>query len=162
MQLAFECTTLERVEVRDADANSEEGEGDSTSSEDESIGEGRQGRRPRWKMVRKLRVHTIKTDVASSPRVVLDHTRFNVIISLLTQGVVQATLCEGVQEARMLIRDWLINFFVCYNKVTSTSLEQPDMTLERATACVSAPRLIFSMLKHKLLSRDHVHPDQRV
>ena len=72
-----------------------------------------------------------------------------------------------MQEARTLIKHWLINLIACFNDVVlarkkRATLETLDTFFDKAEPLRFFPRFVFGMLKNRLLSLNHVHPDSRI
>lgn len=119
------------------------------------------------KPVRRLRICTLKLDASSNVGLVYQSTHSDVIMSLLTQQVVQATFDKGLEEARLLLQDWLINFSACYNKAINGATKDnvksvSDMLFLKSPAVQFIPRFVYSLLRNPLLAVEGVHPDYRI
>jgi len=146
IQVAFSYTSLERTQLQAADQSLVELD----------------------VPVRRLRIITLRLDASIDPVKIYAAAHPEVIVTLLTQQVIQAMLENGVKEARFLLTDWLINLIVSYNRaLVGDTKKQPDWqqlfdsVFVRASHLMLLPRFVFAMLKHDLLSLQAVHPDLR-
>src|SRR5687767_12377834 len=64
---------------------------------------------------RRLRVVTRRIDVAQSFTQLYAGVRTSVVLTQLTHQLIHASLEQGLGEARLLAKDWLVNFQSAYN-----------------------------------------------
>jgi hypothetical protein len=57
----------------------------------------------------------IKVDIARSPMAIYDHSSPSMVMGQLTHQIIHASIDRGIDEARNLVKDWLVNLYCCYN-----------------------------------------------
>lgn len=179
IQMAFAYTQLEEVTNSGNNNNSNSSSSSSSSSNSGSStssgggnssgscssGSGNSGPK-RWRMVRRLRICSLQASVSPSFRAMYQSVRPDVVLTLLTQQLIQLTLEKGVNEARTAVQDWLITLLGCFHEHVlgyqeGTNKGTLDLEFSEVDRMQFMPRNVFALLKHKFLAKDS-NPDQRV
>ncbi|KAJ7538391.1 hypothetical protein O6H91_11G046100 [Diphasiastrum complanatum] len=153
IQLAFQYTRIMPL-----------GESDLLGSTVSSEGE-------KFSIKRRLRIRTMSMGVAKSFKDIYESTDSEVVLSILTHKIIEASLEEGVREGRLLLHDWLVILTAQYNEFYKLAQFGQPSTFSRLDAAFSKcprlqplPRLAFALLRSSLLRlhEEGVHPDYRV
>lgn len=86
---------------------------------------------------RRLRILTLRLDVAKSPAEVYAAADAAAILAILVHKIGAAAAAQGLSEGRALLQDWLVLFTASYNRhqnAALTSAEQARRSLP-AHAC---------------------------
>ncbi|KAH7302474.1 hypothetical protein KP509_23G074800 [Ceratopteris richardii] len=120
---------------------------------------------------RRLRIRTVQIEVSRNMGELYESTNSEVVLSILTHKIIQASLEEGIKEARALLHDWLIILVAQYNEFCklarfgqSSTMNKLDVTFSHYPKLQALPRLVFALMRNPLL-RPHeegVHPDYRI
>ncbi len=81
----------------------------------------------RFILQRRLRVCTIPLGVATEGPTVLQGAHPEVIMTCLLHRVLRVAAKEGTGEARLLLRDWLVNLTARYNWLCRASARLPQV-----------------------------------
>lgn len=131
----------------------------------------RRRRVARWQ--RRLRVRTVQAAASNEAKDVLENVNAPVVLALLHHKISRAVADEGLEEGRLLLRDWLVILAAHYNahygvRAFGTPSEDPgpvDCTFAECPALASLPRIAYAMLEGPLLRRlekgGGEHPDAR-
>jgi hypothetical protein len=117
---------------------------------------------------RRLRIVTVRAEASAKPRDILDRAEPDVVMALLSQKVIRAALDDGVDEARLLLQDWLAILFARFNTASGRAGagdgSGSDVTVSFAgcPALVHLPRYVYGLLRHNVMAADNVHPDERI
>ncbi|KAG2486738.1 hypothetical protein HYH03_014664 [Edaphochlamys debaryana] len=160
LQVAFQYTALvaERGPPEhkgDAEAN---GGGGAAAA-----GEGR-----RYWLQRRLRVATYRVMTAATVADVYAHTNPDAVVTLLMHKILRAAEAQGLQEARLLLRDWLVILALNYHRNVHSNLTPQqlstvpaDLHFSQAPLLAPLPRLVYALLRSPLLApfAEGQHPD---
>lgn len=164
MQMAFAYTQLEET------TGSDNADSSIRSSGSNSEGRGNSGgevERRTWRMVRRLRIHTVQAAVAPSIKLFYLSVRPDVVLCMLTQQLIQHTIEKGIDAARISLQDWLVSLHASYHQhvvgfqFKNKEVGPVDLDFSDVDRLEFLPRYVFALLKHKLLS-ENCAPDQRV
>jgi len=114
--------------------------------------------------IRRLRVITVQTDFATSPNELYRLADMQAVVATMMYKVVRECQLTSVLEARILLSDWLVNFYSCLFQVMR--IEQPtlmptvDMLNEDDQFGVIL-RAVYGMLHMDLLNPSDVSDDRR-
>lgn len=75
---------------------------------------------------RRLRILTLRLDVARLPAQVYAAADADAILLLLMHKIGAAAAAQGMPEGRALLQDWLVLFTAAYNRHLSTSLTSAE------------------------------------
>jgi len=124
-----------------------------------------------YTLKRRLRIRTLQIGVAANYAELYESVEPEVILTVLTHKIIQASLEDGVKEARALLHDWLVILTAQYNEYNKLAqFGQPDnsnrvdATFSKCQPLQALPRHVFALLRSSLL-RSHeegVHPDHRI
>lgn len=101
---------------------------------------------------RRRRIHTCRANIARSARDVYKHVDANAMMCVLARQALMTADEEGSTEARRALVDWFIAF--------SSAARKTSNTFEFVTDVV--PRLVYGLLRSKILHPMGSHPDARV
>lgn len=76
---------------------------------------------------RRLRVCTQPIDIAREGLAVLQGARAEAVAACLLQRVLRVASKDGATEARLLLRDWLVNLTARYNWLCRASARLPQV-----------------------------------
>jgi hypothetical protein len=92
--------------------------------------------------------------------------RPDVVVSLLTQQAIAASLEKGVHETRSLLQDWLVNLTLSYQthtlRLAKFTPEAVDTRFIKFEYLQFIPRFIFALLRSPLFAARPVPTDERV
>ena len=91
---------------------------------------------------RRLRILTLRLDVARAPADVFANADADAVLVLLAHKIGRAAAAQGVDEARALLQDWLVLCAAAYNR----QLQQG------ADGLTSAEQARAELLPHKVSS----------
>jgi len=117
-----------------------------------------------WRVVRRLRVATFQAGISSNLPTLYRNVNPTVVLSMLTQQLVQHSLEKGISETRTSLQDWLVHLLGCYHQHIVGFREGGaalDLGFSEVDRLQLLPRYVFALLKHKLLTKD-CSPDYRV
>lgn len=128
-------------------------------------------------LVRKLRVCTVRCGIGHNPTQLYKGADPDPILTLLTHKIIRASLDESRSEGKLLLQDWLLVFLKNYQKhFDKTSyghraiVEQNpnnsnaigeffDVSFSKFGNLKTLPRLVFALIKSKLLAMDATTDD---
>eukprot|EP00958_Prasinococcus_capsulatus_P025539 scaffold4372_cov397-Prasinococcus_capsulatus_cf.AAC.23 len=140
IQVAFQYSKLIAVPAEGADKAGDQDETPATQ-----------------RLVRRLRIFTMRTVVARSVRQVYESCRAEVVLSMLVHKIIRAIMEEGVEEGRLLLQDWLVILTANYNEqyrllqAGNVSASKIDTSFSACDQLQPLPRLVFSLLRSDLL-----------
>lgn len=157
MQMAFQYSILV---PQGEDRNHLSANGNSASSHSQG-----------YVVKRRLRIRTLRMEVAPSFTLLYESADPEVILTVLTHKIIRASLDDGVKEARALLHDWLVILTAQYNDyyklaqyIDPMSMSRLDVAFSKVPKLQALPRHVFALLRNPLL-RSHeegVHPDHRI
>lgn len=141
----------------------------------------------RWVLQRRLRIMTVPMPVASRADMLFKNVEPDTCCALLVHKVLRAAAAEGIDEARALLRDWLVLLISCcvYNRaegfvtpqnpqpatteevlslLPEAGVGQGSLAIDQLPLAVQPlPRLVFALLRSPLLrpARDTAALDRR-
>lgn len=127
--------------------------------------------RSKFVVKRRLRIRTLRYEVARNINQLYDSVDSETILSILVHKVILASLEKGVREGRMLLHDWLVILTAQYNDTfklvdydNGNSVIRVDVSFSQCPQLQPLPRLIFALLRNPLLRfhEEGVHPDYRI
>uniref|UniRef100_A0A0E0DDW3 Sec23/Sec24 trunk domain-containing protein n=1 Tax=Oryza meridionalis TaxID=40149 RepID=A0A0E0DDW3_9ORYZ len=149
LQIAFKYTTIVH-------------QGDTSSDVSNSVS------RSKFTLQRRLRVRTIQYNITANIWDLYDFVDPDVVLTILVHQVILASLSD-VLEARIWLRDWLVNFIAQYNKAYKvvrsggTGMSDIDVDFIHCSQLQPLSRLVFAFLLSPLLQfhGQGIHPDYR-
>jgi len=121
---------------------------------------GKNSDEPRYKVERRLRIHTIQITKSLALPKIYASCDAEVTMLLLTHKLSQELFKKGIKEVRTLLQDWLTLLLVKYNRFIVLSKDQDqafratniDLAFSQFPNLSWLPRLVFGLLKSPLLS----------
>lgn len=119
---------------------------------------------------RRRRVSTAQVSVAAGKKALLESADPEAMLALLTHKVVKASQREGLEEARLMLTDWLVILAARYAEVYGRGAaagkpllggRKVDASFSECVPLQAVPRLVYGLLRTALLQPLNVHPDQR-
>uniref|UniRef100_A0A0D9ZKH9 Sec23/Sec24 helical domain-containing protein n=1 Tax=Oryza glumipatula TaxID=40148 RepID=A0A0D9ZKH9_9ORYZ len=149
LQIAFKYTTIVQ-------------QGDTSDDVSNSVS------RSKFTLQRRLRVRTIQYNITANIWDLYDFVDPDVVLTILVHQVILASLSD-VLEARIWLRDWLVNFIAQYNKAYKvvrsggTGMSDIDVDFIHCSQLQPLSRLVFAFLLSPLLQlhSQGIHPDYR-
>ncbi|EEE60965.1 hypothetical protein OsJ_14735 [Oryza sativa Japonica Group] len=149
LQIAFKYTTIVQ-------------QGDTSDDVSNSVS------RSKFTLQRRLRVRTIQYNITANIWDLYDFVDPDVVLTILVHQVILASLSD-VLEARIWLRDWLVNFIAQYNKAYKvvrsggTGMSDIDVDFIHCSQLQPLSRLVFAFLLSPLLQLhgQGIHPDYR-
>eukprot|EP01105_Mastigella_eilhardi_P020603 TRINITY_DN4919_c0_g2_i1.p1 TRINITY_DN4919_c0_g2~~TRINITY_DN4919_c0_g2_i1.p1 ORF type:complete len:704 (-),score=147.06 TRINITY_DN4919_c0_g2_i1:92-1897(-) len=111
---------------------------------------------------RRMRVHTMKLQTAATAAELYNSCNADVVVALLSQKIMRASLEQGLAEARLLVQDFVVLLATHYIEIAPATAAAPRSLDFAFTTCPSIaplPRLLFGLLKCPLMGTDTVSPD---
>jgi len=124
-----------------------------------------------YTLKRRLRIRTLEIGVAANYAELYESAQPEVILRVLTHKMIQASLEDGVKEARALVHDWLVILTAQYNEYNKLAqFRQPDnsnrvdATFSMCFPLQALPLQVFALLRSPLLQshEEGVHLDHRI
>lgn len=119
--------------------------------------------------IRRLRIVTKPIQISTSIGEIYRTINPDIVVVLLIQQLIHISLEQGMQEARDLIRDWLIYLITRYNiwvkgtaKPKQWTIPDIDITFNACPNLQFISRFIMAIIKNNLLCKTKIHPDKRV
>ncbi|GIL48469.1 hypothetical protein Vafri_4983 [Volvox africanus] len=131
-----------------------------------AAGAGGDGRR--YWLQRRLRVATYRVNIAATVADVYAHANPDAVVTLLMHKVMRVAEAQGMKEARLLLRDWLVVLALCYHRNVHSSLTLQqlatvpvDLHFSQAPQLAPLLRLVYALLRSPLLApfAEGQHPD---
>ncbi|KAG6549307.1 hypothetical protein Mapa_009293 [Marchantia paleacea] len=125
----------------------------------------------RYVLKRRLRVRTVELGLSRNIYELYESADPEVILTILTHKIIQASLNDGVKEGRLLLHDWLVILTAQYNEFYKLARFSQPNTFSRLDVAFSScpqlqplPRHVFALLRSPLLRlhEEGVHPDFRI
>ena len=139
---------------------------ESTSARGEGEGEDVPQPKQRHVMKRRLRIYTKQIEVAKSILDLYDYVDSRAVISLLIHKCGQVMHEKGLEEARSLVEDWMINLVGQYNIQVNRRLieagdtvENPDVIFRECKGLEPIPYLVYGMLRGDIFSHTCISED---
>lgn len=117
---------------------------------------------------RRRRVSTAQVQVAAGKKAIYESADAEAMLALLAHKVVKAAQREGLEEARLMLTDWLVILAARYAEAYGRSATRAQLGGRRVDAAFSecvplqaVPRLVYGLLRTAILQPLNVHPDQR-
>ncbi|XXG62785.1 hypothetical protein AAC387_Pa05g1092 [Persea americana] len=128
------------------------------------------GNKSKHSLKRRLRIRTLQYGMAGNINELYDSVDSEVVLSILVQKVILASLEQGVKEGRILLHDWLVILTAQYNEAyklanyENGSSSRIDVAFSQCPQLQPLPRLVFALLRSSLLRfhEEGVHPDYRI
>ncbi|KAL3689756.1 hypothetical protein R1sor_016065 [Riccia sorocarpa] len=158
IQIAFKYTVILPVEDDEKYASSGSANGSSLT-------------RQRYMLKKRLRLRTVELGIARNIYELYESADPEVVLTMLTHKVIQASLTDGVKEGRLLLHDWLVILTAQYNEFYKLARFEQRNTFTRLDVAFSnspqlqpLPRHVFALLRSPLLllHEEGVHPDYRI
>ncbi len=136
IQLAFQYSLFEPAEEV-------EGLGPGPEGEAAAMAAGERRQKPAHVMKQRLRIYTIQVPVAKSVLDLYDYVDAKAVVSLLVHKCDQVIFDKGLEEARSLVEDWVINlmgeYVISTRKTSLMSLSHVSPSLSRSVSDVRRP-----------------------
>lgn len=119
---------------------------------------------------RRRRISTAQVQVAIGKKALYESADAEAMLALLTHKVVRAAQREGLEEARLMLTDWLVILAARYAEVYGrgavaakplAGARRVDASFSECVPLQALPRLVYGLLRTALLQPLNVHPDQR-
>ncbi|KAL5213982.1 hypothetical protein ABZP36_003134 [Zizania latifolia] len=135
---------------------------------DTSDGVSNPGSRSKFTLQRRLRVRTIQYNTTANIWDLYDFVDTDVVLTILVHQVILASLSD-VLEAKIWLRDWLVNAIAQYNKAYTivrsgdTGISDIDVDFKHCSQLQPLSILVFAFLLSPLLQlhSQGIHPDYR-
>eukprot|EP00002_Diphylleia_rotans_P012002 TRINITY_DN2355_c0_g2_i3.p1 TRINITY_DN2355_c0_g2~~TRINITY_DN2355_c0_g2_i3.p1 ORF type:complete len:495 (-),score=99.48 TRINITY_DN2355_c0_g2_i3:52-1536(-) len=116
------------------------------------------------KLKRMLRVVTIQADIAVNMRQLYSSLEPDVSATLMMHKLARVVVAEGVEQARSLLKDWLVVFVDKYIGHLAPNREavQFDLDYPEYPSLSLFSKLLFGATKSPLLRPTNVSPDERI
>jgi len=115
-----------------------------------------------YQVQRRLRLETVRIDMARMPLDLYAAADAEVIGALLSHKIIQSMTTDGLGEARLLLQDWLAILASRYNENMMRRREVTlDVSFSKHTNMGFLPRLVYGMLRGRLLDPVLVSRDER-
>jgi len=115
-----------------------------------------------YQVQRRLRLETVRVETARQALDIYSSVDTEVLASLLTHKIIRAQATEGLGEARMLLQDWLVILTAKYNEHLLRRRDPAvDVTFAKFPNMMMIPRLVYGMLRGRLLDPVLVSRDER-
>jgi hypothetical protein len=115
-----------------------------------------------YQVQRRLRIETVRADVGRLAQDLFASADVDVVVTLLAHKIIRALAVEGLHEARMLLQDWLVMLAARYNEHLMRRREmQLDVTFAKFASLGPLPRIVFGMLRGRLLDPVAASRDDR-
>ena len=114
-------------------------------------------------MQRRLRLETVRVDMARMPLDLYAAADAEVIAALLCHKILLSMATEGLGESCLLLQDWLTILTSRYNENTARRREPSalNVTFSKHANMTLIPRLVYGMLRGRLLDPVLVSRDDR-
>ena len=115
-----------------------------------------------YQVQRRLRLETLRVDMARMPLDLYGAADAKVIGALLCHKIILSMQTEGLGEARLLLQDWLAILTSRYNDNMMRRRENTlDVTFGKHATMAFIPRIVYGMLRGRLLDPVLVSRDER-
>mmetsp|Transcript_940 Transcript_940/g.2592 ORF Transcript_940/g.2592 Transcript_940/m.2592 type:complete len:680 (+) Transcript_940:3-2042(+) len=153
IQLAFQYSLFEPAEEE------EEGAGAAAAAA-AAAAAGEPKQKPAHVMKQRLRIYTIQVPVAKSVLDLYDYVDARAVVALLVHKCGQVIFDKGLEEARSLVEDWVINLMGEYTThlnrrllAAGDKVVDPDVEFKECKALDSVPYYVYGMLRGDVFSR---------
>ncbi|KXZ54187.1 hypothetical protein GPECTOR_5g282 [Gonium pectorale] len=113
----------------------------------------------RYWLQRRLRVATFRVGIAATVGDLYAHVAPEAVLTVLMHKVARAAEAQGLNEARLLLRDWLVVLALAYHRNLHSALTPPqlaevpaDLNFSSAPLLAPLPRLVYALLRSPLLA----------
>eukprot|EP00029_Vermamoeba_vermiformis_P002105 TRINITY_DN12499_c0_g1_i1.p1 TRINITY_DN12499_c0_g1~~TRINITY_DN12499_c0_g1_i1.p1 ORF type:complete len:738 (+),score=204.83 TRINITY_DN12499_c0_g1_i1:52-2265(+) len=104
----------------------------------------------RYRLVKRLAVTTVQRTYSGHILELLHTTDAETVLAVLTRKILRTALDDSIQDAQLLLQDWLTMALYHYNNLSER--EEVDVNFLRINHLIALPRWIYGLWKSPLLS----------